>query len=77
MKMATGMEVGNWQLHHNNTHTHASRLVQGCVCVCVCVCETSNDPDDPGPLQPKFGAPSLLAFLKTKITYKREEISNC
>ena len=21
--------VGNWQLHHNNTPAHASRLVQG------------------------------------------------
>ena len=36
--------------------------------------ETSNHPGDLAPLQPRFGALWLLAFLKTKITFEREEI---
>ena len=39
--------------------------------------KTSNDPGVSAPLQPRFGALQLLAFLKTKITFEREEISNC
>ena len=39
--------------------------------------ETSNHPSDSGHLQPKFGALQLLAFPKTKITFEREEISDC
>ena len=39
--------------------------------------ETSNHPDDSAPLQPKFAALRLLAFLKTKITFEKEEISYC
>ena len=38
--------------------------------------ETPNYPGDSVPLQPKFGALWLLTFLKTKITFKREEISD-
>ena len=38
--------------------------------------ETSNLPSDSAPLQPRFGAPWLLAFPKTKITFEREEISD-
>ena len=38
--------------------------------------ETSNHPGDSAPLQPRFGAQWLLAFPKTKITFKRKEISN-
>ena len=40
-------------------------------------CETSNHPGDSAPLQPRFGALWLLAFPKTKITFEREEISDC
>ena len=39
--------------------------------------ETSNHPGDSAPLQPRFGALKLLAFPKTKITFEREEISDC
>ena len=39
--------------------------------------ETSNHPVDSAALQPRFGALWLLAFPKTKITFEREEISDC
>ena len=38
--------------------------------------KTSNHPSDSGPLQPRFGA-LWLPFPKTKITFEREEISDC
>ena len=38
--------------------------------------KTSNHPGDSAPLQPRFSALKLLAFPKTKITFKREEISD-
>ena len=34
-----------------------------------------SDPGDSASLQPGFGAPRLLAFPKTKITFERGEIS--
>ena len=37
----------------------------------------SNHPDDSVPLQTRFGTLWLLAFTKTKITFEREEISDC
>ena len=39
--------------------------------------KTSNHPGDSAPLQPRFGALQLPAFPKTKITFEREEISDC
>ena len=39
--------------------------------------ETSDHPGDPAPLQPRFGALWLLTFLKTKIIFEKEEISDC
>ena len=38
--------------------------------------ETSYYPDDSAPLQPRFGALQLLAFLRTKITFEGEEMSD-
>ena len=38
--------------------------------------KTSNHPGDSAPLQPRFGALQLLALLKKKITFEREEISD-
>ena len=38
--------------------------------------KTLSYPGDSAPLQPRFGAPWLLAFPKTKITFEREEISD-
>ena len=38
--------------------------------------ETSNHASDSAPLHVRFGALQLLAFLKTKITFEREEISD-
>ena len=62
--------TGDWQLHHDNTPLmhHISYRVFG---------KTSNHPGDSAPLQPRFGALQLLAFPKTKITFEREEISDC
>ena len=37
---------------------------------------TSDHPGDSVPLRPRFGAPKLLSFPKTKITFEREEISD-
>ena len=39
--------------------------------------KTANHPGDSAPLQPMFGTLWLLAFPKTKITFEREEISDC
>ena len=65
--------MGNWWL--------AASL---CPCTCSCIKspveffgETSNHPGDSAPLQPRFGTLQLLAFPKTKITFEREEISDC
>ena len=61
--------TGDWQLRHDDAPAHASRLMQF-------FCETSNHPGDSVPLQPRFGALQLLAFLKIEITFEREEISD-
>ena len=37
--------------------------------------KTSNHPGNSAPLHPRFGTLWLLTFLKTKITFEREEIS--
>ena len=37
----------------------------------------TGDPGYSGPLQPRFGSLQLLAFPKTKLTFEREEISDC
>ena len=39
--------------------------------------KTSNHPGDSALLQLRFGVLQLLAFPKTKITFEREEISDC
>ena len=39
--------------------------------------KTSNHPGDSAPLQPRFGALCLKAVPQTKITFEREEISDC
>ena len=60
----------DWQLHHDNVPAHASHLMQF-------FGETSNYPGDSAPLQPRFGTLWLLTFPKTKITFEKEEISDC
>ena len=49
---------------------HASRLMKF-------FGETSNHPGDSAPQQPRSGTLQLLAFPKTKITFEREDISDC
>ena len=53
-------------------------------CACSCItssaeffCKTSNHPGDSAPLNPTIGILQLLDFPKTKITFEREEISDC
>ena len=66
----TQKATDDWQLHHDNTPTHVSCLVQF-------FCETANHWGDSVPLQPRFGTLRCLAFPKTKITFEKEEISDC
>ena len=65
--------MGNWCLAASS---------QQCTCSCVMSCaeffgKTSNHPGDSAPLQPRFRALWLLDFPQTKITFEREEISDC
>ena len=64
--------MGNWWLAASSgQHAHSCIMSHAHV-----FGETSNHPDDPGPLRPRFGPLQLLTFSKTKITFDREEISN-
>ena len=47
------------------------------MCLLMYHSDDSNHPGDSASLQPRFGALQLLDFLKTKIAYEREEISDC
>ena len=64
--------MGNWWLAApSQQHAHS--------CIMSCAeffCKTSSHPGDSAPLQPWFHVLRLLAFLKTKITLEREEISD-
>ena len=61
----------DWQLPHDNVPTHASRLMQRFL-------QNIKSPRWFTPLQPRFGTTlQLLPFSKTKITFEREEISDC
>ena len=65
--------MGNWWLASSSQqHAHS----------CITCCteffgKTSNHPGDSAPLQHRFGTLWLLTFPKTKITFEREEISDC
>ena len=63
--------TGDWQLHHNNVPAHASCVIQSFLAKYHITQVTQP------PLKPQFGALWLLAFPKTKITFEREEISDC
>ena len=64
--------MGYWWLAvSSGRHTHS------CIMSCAVFCGTSNYPGDPALLQPRFHAPSILAFPQTKITFENEEISDC
>ena len=63
--------TGDWQLHHNS-------VPYSCDTSCLeFFGETSNHPGDLAPLPPRFGTLWLPGFPKTKITFEREEISDC
>ena len=67
------IDMGNWWLAASSQHHTCSFITSHAEFFG----ETSNHPGDSVPLQPRFGALRLLAFLKTKITFEREEISDC
>ena len=66
--------VGNWlSVASSPQHTHS-----GITClVQFWVKHQIIQVTQPPPLQPRFGTLWLLAFPKTKITFEREEISEC
>ena len=65
--------MGNWRLAASSQqHAHSCIM-----CPAPFLGETLNCPGDSAPLKPRFGALWLLAFPKTKITFEREEISDC
>ena len=63
--------MGNWWLAASSQqHTHL------CITSYAEIFgKASNHPGDSAPVQPRFGALWLLAFLQTKITFEREKIS--
>ena len=66
-------DMGNWWLAASSRQ---------CFCSCITSLaeffgDTSNHPGDSAPLQPRFGTLRILAFPPTKITFEREEISDC
>ena len=64
--------IGNWWLAASSW-----QCANSCITSCVeFFGETSNHPGDSAPLQRISGTMWLLAFLKTKIMFEREEISN-
>ena len=63
--------TGDWQLHHNNTLAHTSRLMQSFL-------EKHQITQVTWPPPAAYiGALQLLAFPKTKTTFEKEEISDC
>ena len=65
--------MGNWWLAASSRqHTHSCIISHAEI-----FGTTSNYPGDSAPLQPRFGALWLLAFCKSKLTFEREEISDC
>ena len=65
--------MGNWWLAASSQQ-HAHPCIMSCA---EFFGKTSNHPGDSAPQQPRFGTRWLLAFPKTKITFEREEISDC
>ena len=71
IQMAAAM--GNWWLTASSGQHSHSCIMSGAEFFC----ETSNHPGDSAPLQSRFGALRLLAFPQSKITFEREEVSDC
>ena len=64
--------MGNWWLAASSQHAHSCIMSHA-----EFFSKISNHPGDSALLQPRFGALWLQAFPKTKITFEREEISDC
>ena len=60
------LSASSWQWAHSWVMSHAELFGK-----------TSNHPGDSASQQPRFGSLQLLAFPQTKITFEREEISDC
>ena len=65
--------LGNWWLAASSLQCTHSRTTSPAKIFC----KTWNHPHDSALLQPRFGALWLLALTKIKITFEREEISDC
>ena len=64
--------TGNWWLAASSQQYASSCLMSAEI-----FGKMSNCPGDSVPLQPRFGALWLLASPKTKITFEKEDISDC
>ena len=71
--MKTAAAMGNWWLAASSRQCTYSCITSHAELFG----ETSNHPGDSGLLQPRFGTLRLVAVPKTKITFEREEISDC
>ena len=68
---SAAMGNGDWQLHQDNVlHSYITSYAEFFK-------KTSNHPGDSASLQSRLGALGFLAFPKTKITFEKEEISDC
>ena len=63
--------MGNWWLAASSR-----QCARSCITSHAVFWQNTKSPRWLSPLQPRFGAPWLLAFPKTKITFEREEISD-
>ena len=68
--------TGDWQLHHDNTPTHASCLVQ-IFLMKYQATQVTQPRYSPGLVPCNFWLFPKLKSPKTKITFEREEISDC
>ena len=65
--------MGNWWLAVSSGHCALSCIMSRAEFFG----KTSNDPGDSASIQPRFGALWLRTFPKTKLTFEREDISDC
>ena len=82
------MFFSGWEMQYNeNSHSYGQLVIGSLittmhplmhhVCCRVFFSKTSHHAGYSATLQPRFGALQLPAFPKTKITFEREEISDC
>ena len=70
--MKTAIDMGNWWLAASS-----SQCTHSCITSCRVFLGNIKSPWWLRPLPPRFGILQLLAFPKPKITFEREDISDC